>query len=229
MNVNVNDTSNRFYKLYLYAGPASAPKSPPKINSATATPAPVASNGTNVRISDAAKAASAALGDANAPPAASVKDKIDVLYAEVRSRGSSVTFDISKPGELLDVSSLTDNELGKIAVDKGGDFPQELRDYAAGALNARLKVSLEPYENAVSSGDRRAHVMTIKLLYEQMSPDTRAALHWTPTMIVAADKMLEGDTKLFGPFSMDRVHSNLLNAVQRGGLSFSPSTVDQTV
>lgn len=221
MSVNVNDTSNRFYKLYLYAGPSSTAKSAAKNTSATAPSAPAESSAVVVQISDAAKVASAALSDAQSQPGGSVKAKVDALYAEVKARGSSVTFDISKPGELLDVSSLTDDDLGKIAVDKGGEFSNDLQEYARGALNARVKVSLEPYENSVFNGDRRGHTMTINLLYEQMSEDAKAALNWTPAMMVSNNSMLEGDTKLFGKFSMDTVLANLVNATQKGGISFS--------
>ncbi len=226
--MNVNDTSNRFYRLYLYAGPASPTKSPAKGNSTTDSSTQPELSGTIVQISDAAKAASAALSDTESQPADSVKTKVDALYAEVKARGSSITFDTSKPGELLDVSSLTDDDLGKIAIDKNGEFTNDLQEYARGALNARVKVSLEPYEDSTFAGDRRGHTMTINLLYEQMSPAARAALDWNPAMILSNNNMLKGDTRLFGKFSMDTVLSNLVNAVQKGGLSFSLSDAKWT-
>ena len=88
------------------------------------------------------------------------------------------------------------------------------------ALTYRLKVTLEPYENSVFDGDRRAHVMTIIKLYDQMSPDVRRALGWTPDMIAFGEGMLERDTKLYGPFDEDTVTANLLSAAKRGALSY---------
>ncbi|WP_283514248.1 hypothetical protein [Sphingomonas sp. 2R-10] len=217
--MNVGVTRNAYMAKYLYAGGAAAPPRKPATDAGPqGTTRPTAA-GVTVQISDQAKAAQSALQNTSASE--TVKSKVNSLYEEVRTRGSSVTFDTSLPGELLDVSSLTDDDLAKIAVDREGAFSKELSDYATGALAARMKVSLEPYENNVFSGDRRGHAMTINKLYDQMSPDTRIALGWTPAMMASNNRMLEGDTRLFGKFDEDIVMSNLFAATRQGGLSFA--------
>lgn len=228
--VNVNYTRYPGTAKLRYAGAAEAASSTKTAESGSST-AKVASSSswpTDIVQISTAKAAADKLATGQAGTGASLKSRIDQLFQDARDAGTFITFDSSKGGVWMDLSSFTDDELGKIAVDKGGEFSNDLQEYARGALNARVKISLEPYENSVFNGDRRGHTMTINLLYDQMSPDARAALNWTPAMMASNNSMLEGDTKLFGKFSMATVLSNLLNAVQKGGLSFSQSDAHWT-
>ena len=180
-----------------------------------------AANGDIVEISAEARAAANSLQTAGAGDITTLKAKVDKLFKEVQSRGSFVTFDSSKGGQWLDVSSLSDDELARITNDKDHQFPQDFSDYAQGSLNQRLQVSLEPYEFAAQNGDRRGHTMTINRLWEKMSPATREALNWTPAMMQSSEGMLKGDTLLFGKFDESVVFDNLIAAARRGGLSFS--------
>jgi hypothetical protein len=209
----------------LYAGPPITPKPTNTTDSVASSPPKKGAD--VVQISDAAKAALAKPQDDTQAPQPSLKARVDKLFQDARDRGTFITFDSSKGGEWLDVSSFTDDELAQITNDKGAEYPQVLSDYAEGTLNSRLKVTLEPYENSVFDGDRRAHVMTINKLYEQMSLAVRQALGWTPDMIAFGAGMLERDTKIFGPFDENTVISNLLSASNRGGLSFSTTLKQQ--
>jgi hypothetical protein len=119
------------------------------------------------------------------------------------------------------MSSFTDDELAKIWLDRSGEFSDELSVHAEATLNARLKVSLEPYEKAVKIGDRRGQATAINALYDQMSDDTRAALRWTPVMMVSNNSMLGGDTEKAGPIEMATIFANLQAAFNNGGLSYN--------
>lgn len=208
--MQVGYTSASIKDLLIYKGPASSPPASAAVPKAKIQ---TQQSGDTVEISDAAKAASEAAG--------TLSQKVKAQYDAISARGSSVTFDISKPGELPDLSSFTDDELAKISIDRAGEYSKELSDFAEGALGTRLKQVLEPYESAISSGDRRGHAMTINLLYEQMSPDTRAAMGWTPAMMASNNKTLDWDNREFGAFDMDQVKANLLAAARAGGLSYS--------
>ncbi len=203
----------------LYAGPPATPKAKKAIGDGATSPSTITDV---VEISDAAKAALANQLDDTQAPQPSLRARVDKLFQDAKDRGSFITFDSSKGGEWMDMSSFTDDELAQITNDKGSEYPQGLSDCAGGALAFRMKVALEPFENAVDSGDRRGQAMAINLLYDQMSPAVRQALSWTPVMMVANNEMLDGDTKTFGPFDENTVIKNLLNASRRGGLSFSP-------
>ena len=202
------------------------PKAMASVTDGRATPAAPNSSssgtsGDTVQISAAARAASDNLRSTSTEKGGSLKARVDKLFQDARDRGSFITFDSSKGGEWMDVSSFTDDELAQITNDKNHQFPKDLSNYAGGALGQRLKVVLEPYEYSVNNGDRRAHTMTIDKLWNQMTPATRKALNWTPTMMISNDSMLKGDTKIFGLFDENTVIDNLVNAAQRGGLSFS--------
>jgi hypothetical protein len=204
----------------LYAGQRSTPK--PTKSTGEAAPSSASTITDVVQISDAAKAALANPLDDTQAPQPSLKARVDKLFQDAKDRGSFITFDASKGGEWMDMSSFTDDELAQIYNDKSGEFSKDVSVHAGGALAFRMKVALEPFENAVDSGDRRGQAMAINLLYDQMSPAVRQALGWTPVMMVANNEMLDGDTKFFGPFDESTVITNLLNASKRGGLSFSP-------
>lgn len=175
-----------------------------------------------VQISDAAKAAAAALNKSSpADNASSARTKLDELYKAASADGTFITFDTSKGGRQLDMSTLSDDELAAIAVDRAGSFSENEANDAAGWLNLRLAKTLQPFQSATMGGDRRAHAMTLNTLYDNASQDVRQALHWTPVMRSAADTMLQGDNALFGTIDWSSIFSNLREMSNNGGMTFS--------
>ncbi|MES2450217.1 MAG: hypothetical protein V4610_06595 [Pseudomonadota bacterium] len=193
--------------------------SPSRIGDAAKTSA--MDTGDVVQISDAAKAAAAALQKPGpADNAIAARSKLDALYADAKSDGTFITFDTAKGGRQLDMSALSDDELAAIAVDHGGSFSQDESNDAAGWLNLRLAKTLQPFQNATMGGDRRAHAMTLNALYDSASQDVRDALGWTPAMRSEGDTLLSGDTARFGRLDWPSIFSNLRDASNNGGMAY---------
>lgn len=218
------------YPKYLYTGPASsdatasttASASAPKSSAATTT----GDDAVVVTISDRAQAAIAALSSGSSSNASgSLRDRLNAQYQAAQNNGTFISFDSSKGGQWLDLSSFTDDELAQIELNKNGEFSQDELNLAGGALAGRAAHSLESYGPAVQSGDRRAMMMGIKALYSQMSDDVRSALRWTPDMMASTDDMLNGDSKRLGWLSVDPIVSKLLDASNSGGLHFTQDSL----
>ena len=232
------------YPKYLYTGSASSDTSPSTTQAASApkssATAATGSDAVVVSISDRARAAIAALSsgsssnaalaavsdNSTAKPAGSLRDRLDAQYAAAKAEGTFISFDSSKGGRWLDLSSFTDDELAQIELNKNGEFSQDELNLAGGALAGRVAHSLESYSPAVQNGDRRAMMMGIKALYSQMSDDVRSALRWTPDMMMSTDNMLDGDSKRLGWLSVDSIVSKLLDASDSGGLHFTRDRLD---
>lgn len=198
----------------------SAP-SPGRSKTTTSAAGPSGPAKDSVQISDAAKAASAALNKpSQTDNASSARARLDELYKGASADGTFITFDTSKGGRQLDMSQLTDDELAAIAVDHAGSFSQNEAIDAAGWLNLRLAKTLQPFQGATMGGDRRAHAMTLNTLYDNASQNVRQALHWTPAMRSSADVMLKGDNALFGELSWSSIFSNLREMSNNGGMTF---------
>ncbi|WP_160296702.1 hypothetical protein [Sphingomonas sp. ERG5] len=188
---------------------------------AGSTPASVRDGGDVVQISDAARAAAAALQKPSpADNAITARSKLDALYADAGSDGTFITFDTAKGGRQLDMSALSDDELAAIAVDHGGAFSQDESNDAGGWLNLRLAKTLQPFQNATMSGDRRAHAMTLNALYDNASQDVRDALGWTPAMRSEGDTLLSGDVRHLGTLDWSPIFTNLREASNNGGMTY---------
>ena len=181
-------------------------------------------NGVTVNISDNAKAASV---QTTTEP--SFKDvgmaaraKLDVLkqQAAAKTGTTASTVNVQQAG-LIDYSSFSDQELAAMTLNSSGNFSKTEQDQAQGMLNERLRVSLETYRGVTNLGDRRGQAMTIDALYNQMTPEVRSALNWTPTMMVANDQMLAGDEVKFGKLDISGVLANLRTTQTQGGLTFN--------
>lgn len=216
--MSLGSISSRNLPKYLYTGPETT-------NSATSPskdsrPAPD-KGGDIVSISDAAKAALAAQ---NAQPAASgagsVRDRLNAQYKAATDAGTFISFDSSKGGKWLDLSSFTDDELSQVALNKSGAFSRDEIDLADGALSGRLEYSLRPFAEAAGNGDRRAQATALNALYSKMSDDVRAALGLTPVVMASNNSMLQGDSAKFGWLDLEPITAWLGQAFAEGGLQF---------
>jgi len=125
------------------------------------------------------------------------------------------------------MSSFTDDELAEIRLDRSGEFSEDESNFAGGTLGARMTVSLRAAApDCDALGDRRALMMGIKALYSQMSDNVRAALGWTPAMMVSTDNQLNIDSKKLGWLSIDSMIPTLLDASDKGGLHFTRDRFD---
>jgi hypothetical protein len=182
-------------------------------------------NGVIVNISNSGKSAST-----QATEQLSFKDvgmaaraKLDALKQQVAEKTGTTASLVNVQQADFDYSSFSDQELAAMNLNSSGNFSKTERDAAQGMLNERLRVSLETYRGATNSGDRRGQAMTIDLLYNQMTPEVRSALGWTPAMIMANDQMLAGDEDKLGKLDISGVLTNLQTTQAHGGLSFHAS------
>lgn len=194
----------------LYAG-GDAAAAAKTANSGTSKPT-ASSTGEIVQISDAAKAASDKLSSDQATTAPSLKSRVDKLFQEARDAGTFITFDSSKGGVWMDLSSFTDDELAQITNDKGREYPQDLSDYAQGALSARLAKTLAPFEN-----DLAAYQTGVQQLYKAMTPDVRDALGWDASMLDMSQKLVSFDEKHSGKLEHKSFLAQLIESIQQEG------------
>jgi len=214
------------YPKYLYTGRVSSDttQAAPASKSSTTT---TGSDAVVVSISDQAKAALAAMSSGSSSNASgSLRDRLNAQYQAAQADGTFITYDSSKGGRWLDLSSFTDEEVAEIKLDRSGEFSQDEQNLAGGVLGARMTESLNSVSPNVVLGDRRAQMMGIKALYSQMSDNVRAALGWTPAMMISTDNMLDMDSKKLGWLSVDSIVSKLLDASDRGGLHFTRDKLD---
>lgn len=150
----------------------------------------------------------------------SLKSRINALFKEARDDGSFITFDSSKGGEWLDLSSFTDDELAQIAKDKNSEFSDDLSKYAVGTLAQRVQLSLEPFEAAIGYGNFRGEAKAVRALYNHMSQDVRDVMGWTETMVEGIEKIAQKSTQKPHYFDMDSIWVFLLKSSQKANLSF---------
>ncbi|MDO8651947.1 MAG: hypothetical protein Q7R66_07150 [Undibacterium sp.] len=188
-------------------------------NSAATT----SNNSVVVNISDSGKAASAQVTTEPSfkDVGMAARAKLDVLKQQAATKtGTTVSsLNIQQAG-LMDYSSFSDQELAVMDLNSSGNFSKDEQDEAGGWLAERMRVSLETYRGVTNLGDRRGHAMTIDLLYNEMTPEVRSALGWTPTMMAANDHMLAGDEAKFGKLDISGVFENLRTTQTQGGLMF---------
>lgn len=217
--MSVSSISNRNTPKYLYTGQITASAAPTSKKSPSSGAG--AETGVVVAISDEAKAALAASESQPSASGGSVRDRLKDQYKAATAAGTFISFDSSKGGKWLDMSSFTDDELSEVALNRGGDFSQDEKDLAGGALSGRLEYSLRPYAQAAGLGDRRAQVSAINSLYSKMSDNVRAALDFTPAVMASGNSMLQGDIAKFGWLDLGLINSWLGQASDQGGLQFA--------
>ncbi|AEH62575.1 hypothetical protein FBY54_0586 [Zymomonas mobilis] len=178
----------------------------------------------SIQISEEAKAAFKSQKMSNTENADnSIKSRLNKLFQDARDEGFFITFDYSKGGEWLDVSSFTDDELAQMTNNKDHHFSGDLSLYAGGALAERMKISLEPFEPAAEIGDFRGESMAIRTLYNHMSQNVRDALGWTESMVEVGEEMASHSGKALNKSHLKTLWDILLEVAQQGGLSLQNS------
>ncbi|AHB10439.1 hypothetical protein [Zymomonas mobilis] len=178
----------------------------------------------SVQISEEAKAVFKSQKISNTENADnSIKSRLNKLFQDARDEGSFITFDSSKGGEWLDVSSFTDDELAQITNNKEGSFSKDLSIYAQAMLAQREKLSLEPFEAAIGYGDFRGEAAAIRTLYNHMSQNVRDALGWTESMVEVGEEMASHSGKALNKSHLKTLWDILLEVAQQGGLSLQNS------
>jgi hypothetical protein len=209
-----------FSRAAAYAKWAGGDKKSPDTATAAAGEAGTASS--IVTLSDNAKLASAqasARSFRDVGVSAHAKLKVLIQQAAEKTGTPVLALNIHQAGLLAD-SSFSNQELAAMALNSSGNFSKEEQVLAQGWLAERMRVSLEAYRGSTMMGDRRGHAMAIDALYEKMSPEVRSALNWTPAMLVANNRMLEGDERRFGKLDIDDILGNLRTVQAHGGLMF---------
>jgi hypothetical protein len=150
------------------------------------------------------------------------REKLDALKQQAANKNGTTasSVNVQLPG-VIDYSSFSDQEVAAMSLNSSRNFSKDEQIQAQGILGERMRVSLETYRGATNLGDRRGHAMTIDALYNQMTPEVRSALNWTPTMMSANNQMLAGDESKFGKLDILGILTNLRTTKAHGGLMFN--------
>jgi hypothetical protein len=180
----------------------------------------VSNNSVVVNISDSAKVALAQASFKDVGMVA--RAKLDALKQQAADKSGTTasSVNVQLPG-VIDYSSFSDQEVAAMSLNSSRNFSMDEQIQAQGILGERMRVSLETYRGATNLGDRRGHAMTIDALYNQMTPEVRSALNWTPAMMAANNQMLAGDESKFGKLDILGILTNLRTTKAHGGLMFN--------
>lgn len=146
-----------------------------------------------------------------------VRKLLDAKYADAAKAGTRVKYDMSEQGVRADYSSFSDQEVAAIALNRDGRFNADESGWARAELGGRVAVALQPFDDAVMHGhDRRGHALAINLLYNGMTQEVRAALHWDEAMMVSNNEMLTRDTRDHGAIDRPSVLQLVLDTRSQG-------------
>ena len=125
----------------------------------------------------------------------------------------------------VDWSVLSDQELAAIKLDREGLFNDEESLTASGHLTKRLAESLRPFDRFITMAHDERFSCTARLaLYEQMTPEVREALHFTPDIVAANYQYLNRDSQMFGSLlgsDITGIAQQLAGLSSRGGLAYA--------
>ncbi|MGK6322564.1 hypothetical protein ACMGDM_05710 [Sphingomonas sp. DT-51] len=142
---------------------------------------------------------------------------LDAKYADAAKAGTRIKYDMAEQGVRADYSSFSDQEVAAIALNRDGRFNADESGWARAELGGRVAVALQPLDDAVMHGhDRRGHALAINLLYNGMTQEVRAALHWDEAMMVSNNEMLTRDTRDHGAIDRQSVLQLVLNTRSHG-------------
>lgn len=181
-----------------------------------------------VTLSDAAKALASSKQLTFEEVGKQAREKLDAVIQETAEKQGVPISQVNLARSHLDGvdwSVLSDQELAAIKLDREGLFNDEESLTASAALGSRLAASLRPYQAAcMMAGDIRGQGMAINMLYAQMTPEVREALHFTPEMIVAGNQYIRRDEQIFGPLlgsDITGIAQQLAALSSRGGLAYA--------
>lgn len=181
-----------------------------------------------VTLSDAAKALVSSKQLTFEEVGKQAREKLDEIIKQTAEKQgvpvSQVNLDRSRL-DGVDWSILSDQELAAIKLNRDGLFSENESLNGSAALGSRLAASLRPYQAAcMMAGDIRGQGMAINMLYAQMTPEVREALHFTPEMIVAGNQYIRRDEQIFGPLlgsDITGIAQQLAALSSRGGLAYA--------
>lgn len=177
-----------------------------------------------VTLSEAAKALASSKPLSFEEVGKQAREKLDAVIQETAEKQGVPASQVNLARSHLDGvdwSRFSDQELAAIQLNRDGLFSDEESLTGSAHLGSRMAASLRPYQ--YDGVDFRRQNTAINFLYEQMTPEVREALHWTPDMMFANNDMLRKQTAQFGSIfgaSTDILHS-LANLSTRGGLAFA--------
>ncbi|MBN8954328.1 MULTISPECIES: hypothetical protein [unclassified Rhizobium] len=126
---------------------------------------------------------------------------LDAQYQDAQKNGKNITFDSSKPGVPLDLSSLSDRAVAAIALNKDGLFTDLEVAQAGGYLSGQLQAVLAPSFKASNGGDLRPVATEYLNLFDQLDPEVKQALGMTDEQRLAAESILRDQEKQYGKLS----------------------------
>lgn len=180
-----------------------------------------------VTLSDAAKALASSKQLTFEEVGKQAREKLDEIIKQTAEKQGVPVSQVNLARSRLDGvdwSVLSDQELAAIKLNRDGLFSDEESLTGSAALGSRLAASLRPYQPAAMAGDFRGQGVALNMLYTQMTPEVREALHFTPDMVEANKQYVSRDMQKFGSrFGSDvtGILQQLAGISNRGGLSFA--------
>lgn len=115
----------------------------------------------------------------------SAKAKVKADYDKASAQGTRIVADVANGGRFLDLSSLNDEELAAVALNKGKSFSNNEIMTAKGEFTTRLAATLLPF-----SGNVMGNTLAVKAIYPTLSQDVRDAMGWNQQMLDMGDRII---------------------------------------
>lgn len=181
-----------------------------------------------VTLSDAAKALASSKQLTFEEVGKQAREKLDEIIKQTAEKQGVPISQVNLARSHLDGvdwSRFSDQELAAIKLDREGLFNDEESLTASGHLTKRMTESLRPFDRFITMAHDERFSCTARLaLYEQMTPEVREALHFTPDIVAANYQYLSRDTQKFGSlFGSDitGIVQQLAGLSTRGGLTYA--------
>lgn len=140
---------------------------------------------------------------------------LDSQYADALENGTNITFDSSKPGHRLDMSSLSDRAVAAIALNKDGLFSVLEVAQAGGYLSGQLQAALAPSFAASDGGDIRPVLTEYLNLFDQLDPEVREALKMTEEHRLSVQSVLADKEREYGALEPEKGFEGFLQLLQQ--------------
>ena len=179
-----------------------------------------------VTLSDAAKALASSKPLSFEEVGKQAREKLDEIIKQTAEKQGVPVSQVNLARSHLDGvdwSVLSDQELAAIKLNRYGLFSDEESLTASGGLSARLATSMRPFDWFTTHDERLACAARLAL-YEQMTPEVREALHFTPDIVAANYQYLNRDSQMFGSLlgsDITGIAQQLAGLSSRGGLAYA--------